>query len=66
MLDLALQLDPTSTRTLSNRAYSYAKMGRYTQSIADYTHVLAIEPKNAYALHNRSILHEKLRDGKDL
>lgn len=59
----ALTIDPQNTRTLSNRAYSQAKMQRFEEAIADYTQVLALDPQNSYSRHNRAILTAKLKGG---
>jgi tetratricopeptide (TPR) repeat protein len=47
-------------KALNNRAYCFAKLGKYEQAITDYTRVLNIDPNNIHALHNRGISHERL------
>lgn len=37
------------------RAYCYAKIGCYAESVNDYNHVLELEPGNAHAVYNRQV-----------
>lgn len=42
------------------RAYCLAKLGRYKEAIADYDAVVALDPNNVHAYHNRGISYDKL------
>lgn len=42
------------------RAYCLAKLGRYQEAIADYDAVVALDPNNVHAFHNRGISYDKL------
>ena len=46
---------------MNNRGYSYARLGDYDAAIADYDHVLRVDPSNIHALHNRGISYEKIQ-----
>lgn len=47
-------------RALTNRAYALARLARYQEAIVDYTSIIALEPLNSHAYHNRGISHDKL------
>lgn len=40
-------------RTACCRAYCLAKMGRYDEAVAEYDAVIALDPSDAHAYHNR-------------
>lgn len=42
-----------SVRLHNNRAYCLAKLGRYSEAVQDYEAVLAADPANVHAYHNR-------------
>lgn len=48
------------TRLTCCRAYCLAKLGRYKEAIADYDAVIALDPNNVHAYHNRGISFDKL------
>jgi tetratricopeptide (TPR) repeat protein len=50
---LALKHGGPSTKLLANRAYCLAKIGHFEEAIEDYNSILAADPCNAHALHNR-------------
>jgi len=43
-----------------NRAYCYAKLGKFKEAVSDYTKALSLDPNNIHALHNRGICYERL------
>jgi tetratricopeptide (TPR) repeat protein len=50
----------TRVRALTNRAYALARLGKYLEAVADYTDIIAIEPLNGHAFHNRGISYDKM------
>jgi tetratricopeptide (TPR) repeat protein len=52
----ALELRPDDHNLRTDRAYLFLKIGRRSESAADFARVLKAEPKNAAALYGRSLL----------
>ena len=42
------------------RAYCFARCEDFAAAVGDYTRALEIDPRNAHALHNRAISHDRL------
>lgn len=55
---------PTALQAYYNRAYSFDKLNKHAEAIADYNTTIALEPNTATAWHNRGSLHERLGDVK--
>ncbi len=52
----ALELTPDDHDLRTDRAYLFLKIGRRSESAADFARVLKAEPKNAAALYGKSLL----------
>lgn len=53
-------VDLVRVRALTNKAYGLARLGRFQEAIADYSAILAVDPHNGHAYHNRGIMYDKL------
>jgi len=65
-LNKALEMDPTLTQALFDRASLYAQKlpkdkGGIEKAVADYTRFLDIQPNDCAARHNRGLYYEQLR-----
>jgi len=56
-----LNIEPTNTHALYNRAISYDKISKLNEAIADFTKIIDLEPMNANAYLNRGCCFEKLQ-----
>jgi len=61
--DRALELRPDDTDTRLDRAFLFFKIGRRSETAADFARVLAADPKNATAIYGRSLLTGIARGG---
>jgi len=52
-------------KVLNNRAYSFAKLGKYLLAIEDYSRVIDTDPTNSHAYHNRGISYDKIGKFKE-
>jgi len=61
-LETALRMCPGSSLALCYRGLMRLELGRLDEAIADYDQVLAIDPKNFDAAHNRGVCFERQQD----
>lgn len=50
-------------RHYNNRAYCYAKLGRYQEAVSDYSAAIQLDPSNSHAYHNRGTSYDKMGKG---
>lgn len=58
-----LETRQLGARHYNNRAYCYAKVGRFSEAIGDYTAAIHLDPMNSHAYHNRGTSYDKLGQG---
>ncbi|MDD2923302.1 MAG: tetratricopeptide repeat protein, partial [Anaerolineales bacterium] len=51
---------PGSPTIIGQRGYAYIELGEYDKAIADYTEVIRIDPKAAYAYSQRAVAYRDL------
>jgi tetratricopeptide (TPR) repeat protein len=61
----ALELAPTSSEALYNRALAYSRSGVYDKALADYTQALKYAPRDWQILYNRGNTYLDLGKGKE-
>ena len=59
-------LSNNDIKILVNRAFCYAKLNQFENSIKDFSKILEIDNKNIHALYNRAISYEKINKLKEV
>lgn len=55
-----VEVEPTNTLALFNRALLRMQVGEYNDAIEDFTQLLKVRPNDIFAIYNRAMLYDKL------